>query len=189
MLGVDGTNEIDIEFARWGNPKWPNGNFTVWPPVKDAKNGSDTFNFSLNKREETTHRFAWTSRSLEFESRTGAGDKRSESIHKWLYMPEDFMSRIPQNPEPVLMNLWLFRGKPPTDGKEVEIVVKRFKFTSLPAPGRCCFQQPLFTPRCTGTYGGTPPAATFRRCSLPQRRIRFPGHTRRSELFDLSDDS
>jgi hypothetical protein len=129
-IGVDGTNEIDIEFARWGNAKWPNGNFTVWPPVKEAKSGSDTFNFTL-KHNDSTQRFTWTQHSLEFESRTGAGDKRSESIHKWLYEPEDFMSRVPQNPEPVLMNLWLFRGKPPTDLKEVEIVVKRFRFTGV----------------------------------------------------------
>ncbi len=128
-VGVDGTNEIDIEFAHWGNAKWPNGNFTVWPPVKEVKNGSDTFNFTL-KQEDSTHQFTWTQRSVGFESKTGDGGKRSESIHKWLYEPAEFMTRIPQNPEPVLMNLWLFRGKPPTDGKEVEIVVKRFKFTA-----------------------------------------------------------
>jgi len=31
-LGASGNNEIDIEYARWGNDAWPNGNFTVWPP-------------------------------------------------------------------------------------------------------------------------------------------------------------
>src|SRR5271165_2051374 len=30
-VGQDGTNEIDIEIAHWGNPKWDNGNFTVYP--------------------------------------------------------------------------------------------------------------------------------------------------------------
>jgi hypothetical protein len=127
-VGVDGTNEIDIEFARWGNVKWPNGNFTVWPPIKDAKNGSDTFKFTL-KRSDSTHRFTWDRHSVEFESKTGVDDKQSELIHAWRFSPEDFMARIPQNPEPVLINLWLFRGKPPEDGKEVEIVVKRFIFT------------------------------------------------------------
>ena len=97
--------------------------------IKRSRNGSDTFNFTL-KQEDTTQLFTWTQHSLAFESKTGSGGKRSESIHKWLYEPEEFMTRIPQNPEPVLMNLWLFRGKPPTDGKEIEIVVKRFKFTS-----------------------------------------------------------
>lgn len=33
-VGPDGTNEIDIEFARWGKAEWPIGNFTVCPPSK-----------------------------------------------------------------------------------------------------------------------------------------------------------
>jgi len=127
-VGVDGTNEIDIEYARWGNHKWPNGNFTVWPPVKAVKNGSDTFEFSL-KTEETTQRFVWNQKSLEFECSSRGDDKLYEYIHRWKFQPDDYMMRIPQNPEPVLMNLWLFRGKPPTDGKEVEIVVRSFKFS------------------------------------------------------------
>ena len=35
-VGPDGTNEIDIEYARWGNASWPNGNFTVWPVFAKA---------------------------------------------------------------------------------------------------------------------------------------------------------
>lgn len=127
-VGGDGTNEIDIEFARWGNAAWPNGNFTVWPPIKEAKNGSDTYQFSM-KEQSSTHRFVWESKSVSFESRTGDGKQNSELIHSWKYQPEDFLNRIGQNPEPVLMNLWLFRGKAPSDAKQVEIVIKRFKFT------------------------------------------------------------
>lgn len=32
-LGESGNNEIDIEFARWGNTSYPNGNYTIWPPT------------------------------------------------------------------------------------------------------------------------------------------------------------
>jgi len=35
-VGPDGTNEIDIEFAQWGKPEAPIGNYTVWP----AREGS-----------------------------------------------------------------------------------------------------------------------------------------------------
>jgi hypothetical protein len=27
------------------------------------------------------------------------------------------------------MNLWLFKGRPPTDGQPVEIVIRSFQFT------------------------------------------------------------
>jgi hypothetical protein len=30
---------------------------------------------------------------------------------------------------PVHLNLWLFKGLPPKDGREVEIVVQAFEFT------------------------------------------------------------
>ncbi len=128
-VGEDGTNEIDIEFAHWGNATYPPGNFTVWPPVKGQKNGSQTFDFSLNKSQESLHRFVWTKKSVSFESYTGSrGDPKSK-ILAWKYGPDDFEKRIASNPEPILMNLWLFRGHAPTDNKEVEIVIKKFKFT------------------------------------------------------------
>ena len=37
-IGPDGTNEIDIEFAKWGNQKNKMGNFTVWPAVSGYSN-------------------------------------------------------------------------------------------------------------------------------------------------------
>src|ERR1700722_197489 len=30
-IGADGTNEIDIEYARWGQPSGPNGDWTDYP--------------------------------------------------------------------------------------------------------------------------------------------------------------
>jgi hypothetical protein len=38
------------------------------------------------------------------------------------------LRRIPQNPQPAHMNLWLVDGKPPRDGKEVEIVIHDFTY-------------------------------------------------------------
>ena len=39
-------------------------------------------------------------------------------------------SEVPQpGSEQLRINLWLFRGAPPTDGKTVEVIVKRFTFT------------------------------------------------------------
>src|SRR5512140_2545072 len=32
-IGSDGPNELDIEYARWGNASYPNGNYPVSPPT------------------------------------------------------------------------------------------------------------------------------------------------------------
>jgi hypothetical protein len=39
------------------------------------------------------------------------------------------LRRIPQNPLPVHMNLWLVDGKPPGDGREVEVAIRSFTYT------------------------------------------------------------
>lgn len=127
-VGTDATHEIDIEFARWGREDAPNGNYTVWPAKKEAKQTSETFRFTL-KAPETTHRFVWKTDSLLFESLRGRGEKPSDVFQRWRFAPADFVERISQQPMPILLNLWLFRGNGPTDGKEVEIVVRRFRFT------------------------------------------------------------
>jgi hypothetical protein len=127
-VGGDGTNEIDIEFARWAIPTAPNGNFTVWPPTKERKQSSHTFEFALPS-PETTHRILWSSSRILFQSLAVDRDGTSKEIARYDYKPADNLAAIPQRPMPLHFNLWLFRGKPPTDGKEVEIVIKSMTFT------------------------------------------------------------
>jgi len=55
-IGSDGQNEIDIEYARWGNASYPNGNYTVYPPTGTGSNET-TFDFTLTGTY-TTSRFA-----------------------------------------------------------------------------------------------------------------------------------
>ncbi len=126
-IGGDGTNEIDIEFARWAIPTAPNGNFTIWPAEKGVKQTSHTFEFALDG-PETTHRFTWSDRSILFQSMNGHRDDDRSEISRYLFEPAAFRSAIGQKPIPLHINLWLFRGKPPTDGKEVEIVFKSVTF-------------------------------------------------------------
>ncbi len=68
-IGTDGTNEIDIEYARWGNAAWPDGNYTVYPN-SGATVGETTFNFTL-AGTYTTSSFVWTSASIAFTSQEG----------------------------------------------------------------------------------------------------------------------
>lgn len=129
-VGVDGTNEIDIEIARWGNATGTNGNYVVFPAVGGLKQTSKRFQFSLNGTY-TTHRFTRASHQVAFESLYGHVDGAGSQISSWVFRPTDPTRYVPQQGTPVVMNLWLHQGKPPSDGKEVEVIIRSFKFTPL----------------------------------------------------------
>ncbi len=127
-VGPDGTHEIDIEFARWGNSKNPIGNFTVWPVEKSRKQVTKSFPLSLTGNE-TTHRFTWSHNQITFQSlQDHTADGRQE-LSRWIYASQEPTRSIAQEPMPVHINLWLFKGLPPTNGQEVEVVIRAFKFT------------------------------------------------------------
>ena len=129
-VGGDGTNEIDIEFARWGREKLPLGNYTVWPTKAGAHNTTHGFDFTLNG-DRTTQRFTWKTDSLLFQSLQGHRNDDKNEFGRWLFQPAMPQETISQQPMPILINLWLFQGKPPSDGKPVEIIIRQFKFTPL----------------------------------------------------------
>lgn len=150
-VGPGGTNEIDIEFARWGNAAWPNLNYTVWPAVTGVPQTSDTYDFTLNG-DYTTHRFTWSSNQILFQSLHGHTDTNTNEFHRWTFAPAQPLQAIPQNPLPVHMNLWLYAGRPPVNGQEVEIIISKFTYTPLNAP------TPTATPTTTPTATPTPGA-------------------------------
>jgi len=128
-VGPDGTNEIDIEIAQWGNAAHPNGNYTVWPAQAGLVRQSQTFSFTLGQTD-TLHQFAWASTQITFESLAGLGTS-ANLIARWVHTPEAYAQYIPQQPMPAHMNLWLYTGQAPTDGKAVEVVIKRFTYVPL----------------------------------------------------------
>jgi hypothetical protein len=127
--GPDGTHEIDIEFARWGSATNPMGNFTVWPAQQGLKHMTKPFVFSL-AGDRSTHRFTWRRGQVLFQSLQGHRDDDGEELSRWLYQPKEPTRSISQQAMPVHVNLWLFRGLPPKNGLEVEVILHGFKFTS-----------------------------------------------------------
>ncbi len=128
---VDGTNEIDIEFSRWGHPNYSNGNYTIWPAVpnngdKLSDSIAKTFEFKLGDIN-STHSFDWSPLGVEFWSRDGLEEGGTMRGH-WRYVSPRPQQEIPQQPLPLHLNLWLAGGKAPRDGKGVEIVVRSFSF-------------------------------------------------------------
>ena len=131
----DATNEIDIEFARWGNAAYPNGNFTVYP-ASGARGKGDSYTFEYNlpgsvSGRLATHRFTRTGGKVMFGTFAGEGKQGDACLARWTYAPSD-RRMIPQKPLAVHINLWLFQGNPPTDGNEVEVVIKKFTFVPPP---------------------------------------------------------
>jgi hypothetical protein len=129
--GIDARDEMDIEFARWGNSAYPNLNYTVYPKAGDPpKHTSYSTEFTSPNGTYTTQRFIRTAESVTFKTLYGHvdGDNRDN-----LFLTKEFKSpavSISSVSMPVFLNLWLFKGMAPTDDKPVEVVIHSFKFTA-----------------------------------------------------------
>jgi hypothetical protein len=112
--------EIDVEFARWGNPSDPtNGQYVVQP--WDGQGNLLRITQPAGT-PASTHGFSWGTTSVAFTS-------SSASPSQWTYAGPDVP--VPGG-ENARMNLWLFRGSPPSNGQEVEVVISSFAFSAAP---------------------------------------------------------
>ncbi len=117
--------EIDIEFARWSDPGAPNAQFVVQPATPGRM-----VRFRIPRGvARSVHSFRWEPGVVRFSSRTGWDPTRGTMLHTWTFNGSDVPVPGDENPR---INLWLNRGEPPTDGKQVEVIVARFQFEPLP---------------------------------------------------------
>jgi len=110
--------EIDIEFSRWGNSADPtDGQYVVQP----YDHPGNLQRIAASGASSSTQSFDWQRNAVTFAS--------SATPSVWTYSGPD----VPQpGSEQARINLWLYRGAPPTNGKTVEVVVSRFSFTPGP---------------------------------------------------------
>lgn len=127
-VGPDGTHEIDIELSRWGHGANPAGNYVVYPTKMGQPPAKQTFPIKLTG-DYTTHRFLWTADRVAFQSLYGHRDNNELEFARWNYQPEVPSASMGQKPMPVHINLWCADGKPPKNGRELEVVIRSFKFT------------------------------------------------------------
>ncbi len=122
FLYQDDQHEIDIEFARWGDPALPNTQYVVQP----ANTADNVTAFEmLLAGTFTTHYMDWQPSSIRFKSIYGHHSEPPSNdllINEWLYSGPDVPSE--SDGLRVHINLWLKSGLPPSDGQEVEIVIK-----------------------------------------------------------------
>jgi hypothetical protein len=129
-VGPDGTNEIDIEIAQWGDVQNPNRlNWNIYPAVAGGGKGHHAQPLPL-PAGVSTHRFTWSAGSIAYASFEGSlSDGDAVPIAEWTYAPDDPARDIPQLPLVVHMNLWLTEGKAPAKGEPVDVVITSFRFT------------------------------------------------------------
>jgi hypothetical protein len=127
-VGQDGTNEIDIEYSRWGQANGVNGDWTDYPS-SGTTIGELSYSFSLNGGTLSTSRFIWSTSQIESFLINGIQPVGSvtDLIKSWTYAPTNSKTNIPQQAMPLGMNLWCFE-KTPSDGLPVEVVIRDFKF-------------------------------------------------------------
>jgi len=129
-IGPDGTNEIDIEYSKWGDDASNIGNYVVWPAklINRYTKWSASFPVSLTGTY-TTQRFTWASNSVNFQSLHGWTTENNNLIFSKTYSQSNTKAKsyIPQKAEPVHMNLWLFRGNAPSNNTPVEVIIAKFK--------------------------------------------------------------
>jgi hypothetical protein len=132
-LGPDGTNEIDIEYSRFGATTGANGRWTIWPTAITTPPvlGRTAFPLSPGADPTTTSRFTWSSSNVAFATLGGfqPADSSANILQSWSYQPTSPTATIAQSPMPVHMNLYLYQGAPPTNGQSVDVAVHSFSFT------------------------------------------------------------
>jgi len=132
--GPDGTNEIDIEYSRWGKPSALPASTTIYPATaQQAKLGPSAVSYAFpvpSGLSDTTQRFARTAHFVRVQCLRGHQEGDSGEYARWLFQPANSQC-LPQQPLPVHLNLWLFHGHPPLNGQELEVTIERFSFVPM----------------------------------------------------------
>lgn len=126
--GKDQSEEIDVEFSKWGDDKRTNNELFSIQPSENPEN-IQSFKPELNGNA-TTHIIDWKPGKVAFESFHGhysfAPADTALIIHKWNYLGKD----VPKDQNGrIHINLWLFHREKidPYDHPENEMVIKDFQ--------------------------------------------------------------
>lgn len=115
--------EIDIEFSRWGSANNQNAQYVVQPYT--VSQNIHRFNWPSGVTQ-SMHSFDWRSTQIAAQSQRGFAVPPAsiDILQQW-----NFTSGIPvPGDESPHINLWLSGGHPPSNAKEVEIIINKFEF-------------------------------------------------------------
>lgn len=125
--GERDSREIDfLEIGMFGRP--PDGTNAQYV-VQPFSNPNNLNRLTLPDAPLTTHSVRWEPQRVTFASFLGTTMNPSAQIASWT-----FAGRVPRADSPNLnfrFNLWLYQG-PPTDGRDVEVIIQDFHYQPLP---------------------------------------------------------
>jgi hypothetical protein len=116
--------EIDVELSRWDDPRnAANAQYAVQPYEQPG----NLHPFTVPAAAPSTHEFAWRPDAIRFRSLAGLlaePPPGGDVLREWAWAG----AVPPAGAEQARINLWLYQGIPPADGRPVEIVVADFTF-------------------------------------------------------------
>lgn len=146
-----GNSEVDIEFSRWDNgADTLLTTFSVQPvifdnPVAYEERKSKPLMQVSTLKGTTTHAFTWKSDEITWVSYVGDTYPGTQEIGKWRFdltnqprtkieggkVSDPIVIPAPGKTTNARMNLWLLGGQAPTNGQEIEVVMKSFKYIPM----------------------------------------------------------
>src|ERR1043165_8194776 len=113
-------SELDFEFSRWGNSSDVNNAQFVVQPFNLS---GHLTRFLADQSGDIDLEMTWTPTEVDFTASSGA-----QVLMKWSYTGSD----IPTPGKARLhLNLWLFNGAAPSDGKKQEVIVRELKYAPI----------------------------------------------------------
>ncbi len=133
--GNDGFDEMDIEYSKWGNAKNKTDlDFNLYPATGSNQSNVETTASVTLTTTYTTHRIIRSGTEVDFQSLMGFQDGNTNLYAaKSLYSPPTAISTLSM---PAYINLWLYQGKAPANGKNVEVIIHNFTFTPATSNSR-----------------------------------------------------
>ena len=120
--------EIDVEISRWGDTTdKTNAQFVVQPYTE--KNHRMRFTVSTGEGASTRVSFDWTPSEILFNAQTPPALAVRGIL--WSFRERDIPT---PGREQLHLNLWLYKGEAPLDGKPQEVVLSNFTFIPYSAP-------------------------------------------------------
>ena len=129
--GVDGSNEIAIEFSAWGSTgSASNGQFDIFPCPGTSKATDSTSSWAWKQGSVATCRIDWSPTSVTESLWPGVVPPNAATTTAAITGTYNgSRGAIPQSPCPFLFNLWAFKTAP---SQAVEFTVETFQYIPMP---------------------------------------------------------
>jgi len=125
--GIDGQNEIDVEFSKWNNSTNANNcDFDIYPPPGAKKGENVEHDWNYTGSDVATVRIDWTSSQVTESVWNGVvpvNAPTTTAAATWTY--DGSTHTIPQTACPFMFNFWVFKALPTTP---VDALVRKFQY-------------------------------------------------------------